>query len=170
MIYQDNPRLPDYIQHYGCLVCVLARSREVIREAIWSAKELREAWEIAEDAGIISGDLNHDGDRNDDGEAEVLNYQGLFDLWNLPLRQHDIGWYGLPTMIDRNGAKRIAPSALPLDQNKLWVAERWVWKIGHFVQGDGTGKHFPYYDPISGGSLTRKNGAIESLRVFEIVR
>jgi hypothetical protein len=165
MIYQDNPRLPSHMQKFACLAFVLARSRETILGMMWSARDLRDAWASAVDAKCITGDLNRDGDVYDDGESEIVDYPGLFALWGLPLRL-----VSKELKLPVNNGGRVLPVDTPFDPNRYWVAERWFWKIGHFVQGDGTGKQKPVYDPISGGSLTRKNGAIETLRIFEIVR
>lgn len=159
--------MPDF-QHYACRFLDLARSREAIAHRPWTARELMDKWVGARGKGIISGDLNHDGDFDDDGEDTILDDVALIEYLELPLRITSTKSIGLPTMIDDNGVERIAPSDTPLDPRAYWVLERWVYKIGHFVQGDGTGRKMPIYDSILYGSQTRRKGRIESLRVYLI--
>jgi hypothetical protein len=168
MIYQTDAALLPDMQHYACRFLFLARAREVLVGKPWTATELNLAWIEAKDKKIISGDLNGDGDFDDPGEDEIKNDVALLELLELPLRVVPVEILGLPLMTDDRGITRVAPTLEPLDPKKYWVGERWIWKIGHFVQGDGTGKAPPLYDSIKGGSLTRKNGKIESLRVYLI--
>lgn len=132
----------------------------------WTPNLVNEAWKACIDGGAISGDLNHDGDVDDSGEAEILSYCKVFDILDLPLKEVPLDLIVWP-LIEINGVWRIAPLKEPASL-KWWILEKWVWKIGHFVQGDGTGLHAPIYDSIAGGSLTRKNGHIESIRAFAI--
>lgn len=168
MICQNSVLLPADMQHYSCRFMDLARAREVLALRPWTAQELVAAWVGAREEGIISGDLNEDGDYDDPGEDEILDDQRLFEYLKVPLRAVPVETLGLPTMIDERGIPRVAPVPTPLDPARYWVLERWVWKIGHFIQGDGTGQAPAIYDSIRGGSMTRRNGRIESLRVFLI--
>jgi len=168
MIHQnDEGILPD-AQKYSCRFNALARAREVILGEPWTVAEYNKAWEGARSVGIISGDLNHDGDYDDEGEDEILKDQELFYYLGLPLCIVPFG--DLPTMKDQRGILRVAPTKAPFDPMKYWVLEKWIWRYGHFIQGDGTGKANPIWDPLRGGSLTRARGRIESLRVFRIER
>jgi hypothetical protein len=168
MTYQNEPVFPPDMQHYACRFMCIARAREVLLEKPWLDKDLISEWAGARSRGIISGDLNHDGDFDDPGEDEILNDQDLFDFLEIPLKVAPLESLGLPLMTDAQGNRRIAPSASPLDPAKYWTLEKWIWRIGHFIQGDGTGKHPAIYDPIRGGSFTRANGHCESLRVYLI--
>jgi hypothetical protein len=168
MIYQNDPGIVPDAQHYSCRFNVIARAREVLAGRPWTASQYNAAWEGARNAGIISGDLNGDGDYDDPGEDEILNDQRLFDYLGVPLRAVSLDLLGLPIKLDDRGIARVAPTASPLDSARYWVLERWVWRIGHFIQGDGTGKRPAIWDPIKNGSATRANGKIESLRVFLI--
>ena len=168
MLFQNTPLFPIDMQHYACRFLMLARSREVLLNKRWESEELVHYWETARDAGIISGDLNMDGDYDDRGEDEILDDDRLFVLMGLPLHTVDVSSLGLPLIRDHNGILRVAPTKAPLDSSRYWVSECWGWKIYHFIQGDGTGLQKAIYDPIQGGSLTRKNGRIETLRVWEI--
>jgi hypothetical protein len=169
MICQNIPGVDVDAQHYSCRFNVIARAREVLAGRPWTVDQYNAAWRGARAAGIISGDLNKDGDYDDPGEDEILNDQKLFDYLEVPLRVVALADLGLPLMLDDKGIQRVAPVAAPLDPSRYWVAERWVWRIGHFIQGDGTGKAPAIWDPITNGSLTRARGRIESLRVWLIV-
>lgn len=170
MFYQNEPGLADYIQHYGCLTLDLALAREKITGQLWTKDEFNQLWKDAIAAGIISGDLNCDGDLNDDGEAILQRWDAFCIMGNIPLRAlrtDEIKW---PMGKDENGVPRILPTAVSFDPTRYWVAERWKYKISHFVKGDGTGLLKPEYDSIRYGSLTRQKGKIMDLRVLAIVR
>lgn len=169
MIYQDAEGIDRDGQKYSCLFNICARPREVLCGKPWTVGEYNDAWRGARAAGIITGDLNGDGDYDDPGEDEIQNYQRLFDFLGVPLLAVPPESLGFATMIDRKGILRVAPQKAPLDVRKYWVAEFWIWKQGHFVQGNGTGKHPAIWDPVSGGSRTRRLGVCESLRVFPIM-
>ena len=157
------------IQHYGCNFLALLRSREVLRGHVWTPMLVNDAWANCVKAGAISGDLNGDGDVDDQGEAEVISYPRLFDTLDLPLKEIPLDLMPVKWPVaDFGGVKRLAPLAEPADSSKWWILERWVWRIGHFVQGDGTGKAWPLFDAVPGGSLTRRYGKIESIRAFAI--
>lgn len=167
MIHQNTDGIDADAKHYSCLFNVAVSSRDVLLSKPWTVDEYNAAWRRARLCGIISGDLNNDGDYDDAGEDEILRYQELFELLELPLVSVLPESLGLP-LVKIDGVWRIAPTEEPLDASKYWVAEAWKWRIRHFVRGDGTGKKKAEWDPIHPFSLTRKNGAIESLRVFKI--
>ena len=163
--------MPDDIAHFACAYMCANFSKEHILGVSVLQQFLIDGWNGAIQRGIISGDVNGDGVRGDDPrELLIQDYQKLFDYLGLPLRAVDQASLGLPMVKDRFGELRIAPTRAPLDPAKYWVHECWVWKIGHFIVSDGPGQSDPWYDPIMGGSLTRKNGHIETIRVFEIVQ
>lgn len=168
MIYQNEAGIVEDAQHYSCLFNVIARAREFLAGRPWTVAQYNAAWLGAKEAGIISGDLNADGDFDDAGEDEILTYPRLIDFLEVPLVYVPRETFGLPITIDAGGAQRIAATISPLDPKKYWVAEKWIWRQGHFLQGDGTGLNPPIHDPIKGGSMTRARGKIESLRVFLI--
>jgi hypothetical protein len=76
----------------------------------------------------------------------------------------------MPTVTDSDGVLRVAHATSPIDGTKFWAIERWYWQQSHFVKGCGVASVAAEYDPIEGGSLTRKNGSLMDLRVFPIVR
>lgn len=164
MYHQNDPIAPKDFQHYACLFSDLLASRPALGGKDWTTEEAVEFWKLCRTLGIISGDLNGDGDFDDPGEDEIQKYNELFKIVDLPLRAIPASSLGLP--LDKDG--RILPVKKPLDPAKYWVIEAWHWKITHFVVGDGTGKKPVRYDPIKGGSFTVQNGKIATLRVFEI--
>lgn len=166
MIYQHTRGILPDAQKYSCRFNSLLLSREILLGIPWTVTEYNEAWLAAKKAGIISGDLNMDGDFDDEGEDEILSDERLFELLSLPLRTISIWDLGLPIVTDERGIRRVAPSGEPLDPSRYWVLERWFWKQSHFVKGDGTGRNLPDWDPIEDGSLTRANGRLRDLRVY----
>jgi hypothetical protein len=170
LIYQNAEGIVPDAQRYSCRFNCILRAREVLLGQTVTVEDYNAAWVGSRDAGIISGDLNRDGDFDDIGEDEILDDQALFDYLRVPLRAVPILALGLSTIIDDNGILRVAPQLAPLDYRRYWVLERWVWHSGHFVHGRGYAKDAPIWDPIAGGSNTRRRGFLESLRVFEIVK
>jgi hypothetical protein len=168
MFFQTDPGVPRDFHDYACLFSDCLAARPALGGADWSTDEAVAAWKLARSHGIISGDLNGDGDYDDPGEDEIQRYQDLFDAFRIPLRVIDPASLGHPMGPDRAGVMRILPTSKPLDLSRYWVIEGWRWKKLHFVVGDGTGRRPVRYDSIKGGSLTVANGAAESLRVFEI--
>lgn len=87
MIKQNNSAMPKSCQKYGCAFVTLARYRELIPAGrLWSTEELSAAWTGAIKSGIVSGDLNGDGDMDDPGEATIQDWQQLVDYLRLPLQ------------------------------------------------------------------------------------
>jgi len=163
MYRQNDPTAPFDFQHYSCLFTSLLYSRPALGGKDWAIDEAVEAWEQCRALGIISGDLNGDGDYDDQGEDEIQRYSQLFTLLKLPLEVMPASALKMPL----NAAGRVLPAKVPLGPD-YWVIEAWHWKITHFVVNDGTGKKPVRFDPIRNGSLTVKNGIPESLRVFRI--
>lgn len=168
MIYQNSAGVDADARKYSCLFNVIARAREILCGKPWNVFAYNMAWRGARERGIISGDLNADGDYDDNGEDEIQDFQALFDFLEVPLRFVPCATLGL-SMVSINGTARTAPQKEPLDSMRFWIAEKWIHSGGHFVQGDGTGKHPAIWDPVSGGSRTRRLGVCESLRVFPIM-
>ena len=103
-------------------------------------------WQKAMELGIISGDKNHDGDFDDDGEAEIQNVTRLAkDFFNLKVKY--------------DGVHHKADEAIP-STVKIVIGQYW-WKGGHFVLLDKSKKvTFDSY----GKSNTVKNGYLKSMR------
>lgn len=85
-IKQTDPRLLKVIQKYGCLFLCFAQASPIVFEGEAGTRALNNLWLKAENEGIISRDLNKDGDYDDIGEAEVQKHDKLARLFNLPVR------------------------------------------------------------------------------------
>lgn len=159
MIYQTDKALSREIQKYGCAFCSLAYYREKQGGPSWTARDLNAIWGLAKDQGIISGDLNGDGDTDDPGELEILNWNSLARLMGLPLR--------ILTRPDSvGGITTHFPVGHPLAVGKFVIAQ-WFnpdTNFRHFVIGTSRPVE---YDPIMGGSVTVREGYAETIRIFE---
>ena len=76
-IKQSDKELLPVIQKYGCLFLCFANASPLIFEGSNGRKALNKIWQEAEKKGYISEDRNHDGDYDDDGEAEIQNHTAL---------------------------------------------------------------------------------------------
>ena len=147
-IKQSDKELLTVIQDYGCLFLCFANASSMIFEGSSGRKALNKIWKEAEKKGYISGDLNHDGDYDDDGEAEVINHTALAnEFFALPVRYDNI----------HHKADEKIPS------NVAVVFGRYVFKFGHFVQLDKTKKVI--FDSL-GKSNTVTNGKLKSMRWY----
>ena len=147
-IKQSDKELLPVIQDYGCLFLCFANASPMIFEGSSGCKALNKIWEEAEKKGYISGDLNHDGDYDDDGEAEIQNHTALAnDFFALPVKYDNI----------HHKADEKIPS------NVAVVFGRYVFKFGHFVQLDKTKKVI--FDSF-GKSNTVANGKLDTMRWY----
>ena len=147
-IKQSDKELLTVIQDYGCLFLCFANASPMIFEGSSGRKALNKIWKEAEKKGYISGDLNHDGDYDDDGEAEIINHTALAnEFFALPVRYDNI----------HHKADEKIPSDVAV------VFGRYVFKFGHFVQLDKTKKVI--FDPL-GKSNTVINGKLKSMRWY----
>jgi hypothetical protein len=150
MIYQDDPRLNSEINHYGCYFMALAFYREHVLGEAWKPADLQAVWDKAKAEGVITGDLNGDGDEDDPGELEIVKPDRLCELLGLPLKYRD-GHFP---------ADQFAPDG-------GWTITAWHRNgasFNHFVVGN----HRPVlFDPIAGGSKTVREGYPISNRIYE---
>ena len=147
-IKQSDKEVLTVIQDYGCLFLCFANASPLIFEGSSGRKALNKIWKEAEKKGYVSGDLNHDGDYGDDGEAEIINHTALANEF-----------FALPVKYDNIHHK--ADEKIP--SNVAVVFGRYVFKFGHFVQLDKTKKVI--FDPL-GKSNTALNGKLESMRWY----
>ena len=147
-IKQSDKELLPVIRDYGCLFLCFANASPVIFEGSGGRKALNKIWKEAEKKGYISGDLNHDGDCDDDGEAEIQNHTALANEF-----------FALPVKYDNIHHK--ADEKIP--SNVAVVFGRYVFKFGHFVQLDKTKKVI--FDSL-GKSNTVANGKLETMRWY----
>lgn len=147
-ITQTDKRLLKAINDYGCYFLCLAESSSIKFEENDGCQKLNGIWAKVTELGYITGDLNHDGDVDDDGEAEIQNPEKIAnEFFNLNVKYDD---------------KHHAPEEEIPSGVKLLIG-KFFWKGSHFVilnkRKDVT------YDSI-GKSNTVKNGKLKSMRYF----
>lgn len=147
-IKQSDKELLPVIQEYGCLFLCFANASPLIFEGRDGRKALNKIWTEAEKKGYISGDLNHDGDYDDSGEAEIQNHTALVNEF-----------FALSVKYD--GKHHKADEKIP---SKVQIVfGKYVFKFGHFVQLNKTKKVI--FDSF-GKSNTVANGKLESMRFY----
>lgn len=150
-IKQSDKDLLPVIQDYGCLFLCFAQASPLVFEGKEGRKALNKIWEEAEKKGYISGDLNHDGDYDDDGEAEIQNHNALAnEFFALSVRYDN----------QHHKANEKIPSSVAV------VFGRYVYKYGHFVVLNKS-KNVTF--DSFGTSNTVKNGKLESMRWYYAV-
>ena len=147
-IKQSDKELLPVIQTYGCLFLCFANASPLIFEGSEGREALNKIWKEAEKKGYISGDLNHDGYYDDDGEAEIQNHTALANEF-----------FALDVRYDNKHHK--ADEKIP--SNVAVVFGRFVFKYGHFVQLNKSKKVI--FDSF-GKSNTVANGKLESMRWY----
>ena len=147
-ILQSDKELLPVINEYGCLFLCFAEASPLIFEGSKGRKALNKIWKEAEKKGYISGDLNHDGDYDDDGEAEIKNHNALANEFFAL----DVKYDGV-----HHKANEKIPSKVSI------VFGRYVWKGGHFVVLNKSKK--VTFDSF-GVSNTVQNGKLESMRWY----
>lgn len=155
MIYQTDPRIQKarpYLAKYGCAFLSLAYYREKYEGIPWHVDGLIEAWDEAMRSGVISGDLNNDGDYDDGGECEIQNWTRLCNVLGVRLRNIE-GHFSIDDPLI-TGYYAICAWYNP------------ITKFTHFVVGT---KRPVEFDPIAGGSRTVREGAPKKngLRIFQ---
>ena len=117
-IKQSDKGLLPVINDYGCLFLCFAYASPLIFKGEEGRKALNKIWTEATKKGYISGDLNKDGDFDDDGEAEIHNHNALANEFFAM----DVKYDGIHHKADEK-----IPSKVKV------VFGRYVWKGGHFV-------------------------------------
>ena len=147
-IKQSDKELLLVIQKYGCLFLCFANASPLIFEGSNGRKALNKIWQEAEKKGYISEDRNHDGDYDDDGEAEIQNHTALAnELFALSVRYDNI--------------HHKADEKIPT--NVAVVFGHYVFKFGHFVQLNKSKEVI--FDSF-GVSNTVKNGKLDNMRWY----
>lgn len=147
-IKQSDKDLLPVIRDYGCLFLCFAYASPLIFEGKEGRKALNKIWKEAEKKGYISGDLNHDGDYDDDGEAEIQNHNALAnEFFALDVRYDN----------QHHKANETIPSSVAV------VFGRYVYKYGHFVVLNKSKK---VINDSFGTSNTVLNGKLESMRWY----
>lgn len=147
-IKQTDERLIEPIRKYGCYFLCLADSSSIVFEGDAGCNQLNGIWSKAVELGYISGDLNHDGDFDDAGEAEIQKATELArKFFKLKVRYDGI---------------HHAPDEIIPEKVKL-IFGFFFWKGGHFVRLAKNKK--VTYDSY-GKSNTVANGYLKSTRWF----
>lgn len=147
-IKQSDRQLLPEIQDWGCLFLCFAEASPLIFEGAEGRKALNKIWTEAVKKKYITGDLNHDGDCNDAGEAEIQNHTALANEF-----------FALDVRYD--GVHHKADEKIP--SKVVLVFGKYVYKGGHFVILNKTKK--VTFDSF-GISNTVKNGKLESMRWY----
>jgi hypothetical protein len=147
-IKQSDKGLLPVINDYGCLFLCFAYASPLIFKGAEGRKALNKIWTEATKKGYISGDLNKDGDFDDDGEAEILNHNALANEFFAM----DVKYDGVHHKADEK-----IPSKVKV------VFGRYVWKGGHFVVL--TKSKSISCDPM-GKSNTVMNGRLDTMRFY----
>lgn len=147
-INQADNRLISPIQSYGCYFLTIAQASPIVFQGDEGVQRLNGIWVKAIELGIISGDINHDGDFDDDGEAEIQDVTRLAqEFFNLKVKYDGI----------HHGADEAIPASV-----KIVIGQYW-YKGGHFVLLNKSKK--PIFDSY-GKSQAVKNGYLKSMRWF----
>ena len=145
---QTDLQLIGYINKYGCFfMCI------VYYYAIWLKHpeptyfELNEIWDTAIERGIISGDLNNDGDLDDSGECLIGDKVKLLSLAGIKARYE------------------LVDAQYTIKPGEYAIAEMYnaKTKFTHFVVIDA--KRNIVYDPIK-NSITARDGVIKTIRIL----
>jgi len=146
-IQQTDKRLLKVIQKYGCLFLCFAYSSPMIFAGEEGIKALNLLWLKAEDEGVISGDLNRDGDYDDAGEAEVKSHDKLAKIFALDVKY--------------DGCHRQPKEKIP--KNVAHIFGCYFWHGTHFVVLNR--RLEVVYDPM-GYSNTVANGYLKTMRWY----
>ena len=136
------------IRTYGCYFLCFAQASPITFKGEEGIQRLNGIWVKATEDGLISGDINHDGDVDDDGEAEIQKATELArKYFNLNIKYDGV----------HHDGKELIPTNVKLIIGQFW------WKGGHFVLISRLKKvTFDSY----GESNTVKNGYLKSMRWF----
>jgi hypothetical protein len=145
-ICQKDPALKPEIQKYGCyFLSILYHSPETL-----NARDANVVWDMCVRRGIITGDLNGDGDVDDANESLLTAPQKLLDMAQIPAKF--------------DGRHHAADEAVP---------ENAAFAIGGFSRAGSGVTHFVVidraknvlYDPL-GASLSVRDGRLATMRLF----
>lgn len=139
-VFQNLSKNPK-VAHNACYVTSLYNYKELVQGLPISQEELDSFWDVAKSKGII------DSDPNSETFLEIKDPQALVDLMELPL-----------TYIDGH-----QDASIDIPDN-VYAIGAYHWEITHFLvlrQNKSI-----WLDPIYGGSLTAKNGALQSMRFY----
>lgn len=143
----DSTLLPE-IRKYGCLFLCFAQSSPTVFAGYSGAIELNALWKEAVKTGIITGDLNGDGDVDDDGEAIIADHNRLAN----EIFRMNVKYDG-----KHHGANELVPD------NVKFVFGEYKYNSSHFVVLNKLKSVI--LDPY-GSSNTVRNGKLVSMRWY----
>ena len=147
-INQAHPSLLQAIQSYGCYFLCLAEASPLVFKGDEGVQRLNGIWAKAIELGLISGDINHDGDVDDDGEAEIQN-------------PTEIARRFFKLNIKYDGVHHEGNEPIP-NKVKVIIGQYW-FRGGHFVLLNRLKNvTFDSY----GESNTVRNGYLKTMRFF----
>jgi len=147
---QTDLQLIGYIAKYGCFFMCMTywlTLKTTGKELDYDF--LNRLWMEAIKKGIISGDVNKDGDMDDGNELLILDKDRLLALSGLNLKY--VGSF--------------QPNAVTKEQGVYFIGEFYNarTKFTHFAGLDDNLK--PEYDPIE-NSMTIREGVLKTVRVY----
>lgn len=144
-LFQTDFRFLPIIQKYGCLyLCLYQASNKIL-----SHKQLNDNWIELTKRGVISGDLNGDGDFDDAGEAEIFNHNAVCESFGL-----NVHYRNEHSLITAN-----------LDNAQIIIG-KYTYKYSHFVLLDNQLKII--YNSLK-HSISVEKGKLMSLRIYDKV-
>lgn len=149
-VNQTSEGLLPVIKKYGCLFMCHAYASPILFQGDDGVRKLNALWKKAVELGIISDDLNHDGDYDDNGEAEVLDHNALAEKIFANALKYDNIHHG-------------ADEELP--DNAGLVIGMYKYKGTHFVVLDRNKKVM--FDPLI-VSATVRSGILYNMRWYLI--
>lgn len=147
MIYQTDKGLDPVIQKYGCLFMSLAWASDIK----YTAMELNKIWYACIAKGHISGDLNRDGDMDDNGEAEILSHDGV---------ARELG-----SCLAYTNAHNSPTVNIPAGYYAIGAYYNPRTRFTHFVVINRDKE--VVYDPIP-HSVTVREGYLKSIRIYKV--
>lgn len=146
-IRQNDMRLKEPIRKYGCLFLCFAAVSPLIFEGDAGCNALNHMWDLCVSEGKITGDLNGDGDMDDENEAVIVSHNGVARFFLL-----NCHYDGL-----HHAAEENVPS------NVQYVFGQYFYKSGHFVVLNRNKEVI--FDSL-GYSNTVMNGKLKSMRWY----
>ena len=150
MKHQTDIAFLGYINKYGCLFMCMTYWFSLVKDQLELSYEfLNSVWTTAIAKDIISGDLNGDGDMDDDGELLVKDKDKLMALAGIKLQY----------------TGSFLPDNFPKKSGQFYIGEFHNNRTGftHFIAIDEN-LHI-VYDPIL-NSVTGREGFVKTVRVF----
>lgn len=149
---QTDLRLIGYITKYGCFfMCLVYYYMLWLKKVDLEHRELNRMWDEALAKGIITEDINGDGDLDDAGECLITDKERLLTLAGIRAKYSQ------------------EASDYKIKNGEYAIAEMFNRRTGfiHFVVIDENRKII--YDPIL-NSVTTREGVIKSIRILRSVK